>query len=67
MTWDEIQERIREEIKTQPRGFQKRLSEDLGITRAAVGQWVTGKDIPRDKMDEVLKYFNLELTLQPRK
>ena len=67
MTWDEIEEQIREGIKSQPRGFQRGLAGKLRISRAAIGQWVRGGPIPRDRADAVLESLNLELTLQPRK
>ena len=72
--WPEAQERIRQTMLAQPRGYQTDLAERLGKSRAFVNQVVTGaRPIPVDLLDEILSSLNLsydvvlsELTVKPK-
>jgi len=65
MNWNEVHSLALERIKEQPRGFQARLAERLGVTTASVAQWVGGgRPIPTDRIHEVLEMLGLELNVQ---
>ena len=58
--WPEAQEKIRQAMLTQPRGYQSELAERLGKSRAFVSQIVTGtRPIPVDLLDEILSSLHL--------
>lgn len=58
--WPEAQEKIRQAMLRQPRGYQSELAERLGKSRAFVSQIATGvRPIPVDLLDEILSSLNL--------
>jgi DNA-binding transcriptional regulator YdaS (Cro superfamily) len=67
MTWNELQNLTLERIQAQPRGFQARIAQHLGVSTASVAQWVTGsRPIPTERIHAVLEMLSLELIVQPR-
>lgn len=64
MTWDDLEQLIRDRARQQPRGYTNRLAEKLGVSRAAVSGWLTGqRPVPREHVPAVLDSLGLELAV----
>lgn len=66
MNWDQLQASLREQIR-QRRGAQVAIATRLGVSRAAVGKYVSGEnEVPAGHLDAILEELGLELQLVPR-
>ena len=65
MKLDELLQKCR--VQAQVKGFsQAYLSQKLGVSRSALGHWMTGKRLPSlENLFALVNVLELELTLQP--
>ncbi|WP_339096149.1 helix-turn-helix transcriptional regulator [Deinococcus sp. VB142] len=66
MKWEDLQQELRLRLREQ-RGAQAEVARKLGVSRAAVGQYVAGdNDIPASHLEVILETLQLELELKKR-
>ena len=65
MKLDELLQKCR--VQAQVKGYsQAYLSQELGVSRSALGHWMTGKRLPSlENLFALVNVLELELTLQP--
>lgn len=64
MTWSELEALIREKMREQPRGFQTRLAERLGVTQPTVAQMLMGRrGFPAEHVPVILDALGLKLAV----
>lgn len=68
MTWDEVQQAIRDKAKQMPRGWQVRFADRYGIPRQQVNDMVAGRKlITHVYLQRFLDDLGLELQLEDKK
>ncbi|WP_139806648.1 helix-turn-helix domain-containing protein [Deinococcus hopiensis] len=67
MEWSELEATIRQKVAEQPRGFQARLGEALGVKQPSVTQALSGKKaFPREWVGKTLDMLGLEIVVRPK-
>lgn len=66
MNWHDIEQDLKRRMQAQPRGYQTRLAERLGIKQPSVAAYISGSEsIPLAHLDAILDTLGLKLAIVP--